>query len=441
MPDGACVSSPSQRGRRGGGRGRGRHAGSQMVDEPAEAPTPSTELADTRAPHARLAHLPGKKASDSRSEARKIASSTKDRLVDVCGGPDRGPVRAPPTLPAKKGRGASVTDAEQTDAEQHDDDGKSYPPGLRAQRINGAIGEGTAPAVPQVGAEAQDHPEDGASSSTVTVPLLGGAQLDRLATHRPRADRVLSRSPEPDLTPPPASSDLEHARGSAGSSHVQTCTERTRASSSPTTGLPTATSSLPDPVDPVATQAQEDEQSERLAQARDRLDHLAVSGQETVDELYDLLSSAPIALASTNSEQHGPRVPLCAKAQRSNLRVLRDRYSSTGHFCIVMREVLMQLCRENGSALDDVPTTWEVAIDGNALALCKLPHSLPVEERSQLLLTAPATGFAECGRVTHFEGGCTVLHVEKSGLALAEFPTSLTVTVCIYSGHSSVASL
>ena len=186
----------------------------------------------------------------------------------------------------------------------------------------------------------------------------------------------------------------------------------------------------PDPVDPVATQAQEDEQSERLARARDRLDHLAVSGHETVDELYDLLSSAPIALASTNSEQHSPRVPLCAKAQRSNLQVLRDRYSSTGHFCIVMREVLMQLCRENGSALDDVPTTWEVAIDGNALALCKLPHSLPVEERSQLLLTTPATGFAECGRVTHFEGGCTVLHVEKSGLALAEFPTSLTVTVC-----------
>ena len=379
----------------------------------------------TLTPHARLARIVEGVAADA-------ASPATEAVPDVEGAPSarrgRSPVRAPPMpLPTKKRGGAasSPDSLTTTDTAQIDDD--DHPSDQRAQRINGAIGEGTAPTVSTVDAAAQDYPEDGASCSTVTVPQLDGAQLDRLATHRPRADRVLSRSPEPGPTPPIVSHNPKPSQGSAGSPRAQTRAEEPRTPPFPTTELPTAP--LPDSGDPFSIRMQE-EQSQRVTDAAELLDRLAVSGNETAEELFGLLSSASPTLASTKPEQHSLRIPLCARAQRSNLRVLRDRYASVGHFCIVMREVLMQLCRENGSSVDGVPTSWEVAIDGNALALCALPHSLQAEERSQLLLASSTTGFAECGRVTHFEDGRAVLHVEKSGLSLAEFPTSLTVTVC-----------
>ena len=94
---------------------------------------------------------------------------------------------------------------------------------LRAQGDLRAIGEGTAPAVSGVDAEAQARPEDGVSSSIVTVPPLGGATLDRLATHRPvGTNRVLSSSPEPSpLIPDDDLLGLELSQGSVDSPHVQ----------------------------------------------------------------------------------------------------------------------------------------------------------------------------------------------------------------------------
>ena len=157
-----------------------------------------------------------------------------------------------------------------------------------------------------------------------------------------------------------------------------------------------------------------------------------LTGEESLEAIYSRIAAHPAALAEVSANHLGTPIPLCARAQRSSLRLFRDRYSSVGHYCVVLREVLMQLCRETSSATEDVQVTWEAAIDGNVLALCKFPPGFQVEERTQLALTSRSQDtFSKFGRVTHSECGVTSVYVEDcTAVKLDGYPTVLIVTAC-----------
>ena len=155
-------------------------------------------------------------------------------------------------------------------------------------------------------------------------------------------------------------------------------------------------------------------------------------GNGTTKDPYPLISMSSAVATPSNLGQLTPQIPLCARVQRSSLRLMRDRYSSVGHLCVVIREVLMQLCKETSNSVDGVAVKWEAAIDGNVLALCKFPLGFQPEQRSQLMLTSPTHHqFNKCGRVTHYEDGYTAVYVEDCvALKLDGFPSSLTTTAC-----------